>query len=105
RVDQARALARVAGSFLYPTVAANPTYQRLRSSGTRDSTVTGQRVARGVDVDDWLVPFDLTYEIDVWGRVRRYFESARDQAAGSVVVVAVVVLSVKTEVARRIVIL
>ena len=25
RVDQARALARVAGSFLYPTVAANPT--------------------------------------------------------------------------------
>src|SRR5437870_3684535 len=100
RVDQARALARVAGSFLYPTVAANPTYQRLRSSGTRDSTVTGQRVARGVDVDDWLVPFDLTYEIDVWGRVRRSFESARAQAAASADDVAVVQLTVQTDVAR-----
>ncbi len=83
RVDQARALARVAGSFLYPTLAANPTYARLRSSGSRDSTITGQRVQRGVDVDDWLIPFDLTYEIDVWGRVRRSFESARAQAVAS----------------------
>ncbi|PYM37161.1 MAG: RND transporter [Candidatus Rokuibacteriota bacterium] len=100
RVDQARALARVAGSFLYPTVAANPTYARLRSSGTRDSTITGQRVARGVDVDDWLIPFDLTYEIDVWGRVRRSFESARAQAAASADDVAVVQLTVQTDVAR-----
>jgi multidrug efflux system outer membrane protein len=100
RVDQARALARVAGSFLYPSLAVNPTYERLRSSGTRDSTITGQRVQRGVDVDDWLIPFDLTYEIDVWGRVRRSFESARAQAAASADDVAVVQLTVQTDVAR-----
>ena len=100
RVDEARALARVAGSFLYPTVSANPGYTRLRTSGNRQSTVTGNRVQRGVNVDDWLIPFDLTYEIDVWGRVRRSFESARAQAAATAVDVGVVRLTVATDVAQ-----
>jgi outer membrane protein TolC len=65
RVDEARALARVAGSFLYPTISANPSFARTRFSGNRASAVTGQRVAQGATVNDWLIPFDLTYEIDV----------------------------------------
>jgi outer membrane protein, multidrug efflux system len=100
RVDEARALARVAGSFLYPTIALDPRFIRERTSGNRDSLVTGQRVAKGVTVNDWLIPLDLTYEIDVWGRVRRSFESARAQAAASVDDVAVVGLTVATDVAQ-----
>src|SRR5229473_1922898 len=100
RVDEARALARVAGSYLYPTISNDPSFSRTRYSGNRDSNVTGQKVQRGVTVNDWLIPFDLTYEIDVWGRVRRSFESARAQAEASADDAAAVRLIVETDVTR-----
>ena len=100
RVDEARALARVAGSFLYPTISLDPRFIRERFSGNRDSTITGQRVQRGVITNDWLIPLDLTYEIDVWGRVRRSFESAEAQATASVDDLAVVGLTIETDVAQ-----
>jgi multidrug efflux system outer membrane protein len=100
RVDEARALARVAGSFLYPTISTNPSFSRTRYSANRDSTLTGQQVQQGVTVNDWLVPIDLSYEIDVWGRVRRSFESARAQAKASEDDVGVVRLIMETDVTR-----
>jgi len=100
RVDEARALARVAGSFLYPTISSNPRFSHTRYSANRDSTVTGQQVPQGVTVNDWLIPINLTYEIDVWGRVRRSFESARAQAKASEEDVGVVRLIVETDVTR-----
>jgi multidrug efflux system outer membrane protein len=100
RVDEARALARVAGSYLYPTISLDPSFIRQRYSGNRDSATTGQPVGKSVTINDWLIPFDLAYEIDVWGRVRRSFESARAQAAASVDDVAVVGLTVATDVAQ-----
>ena len=42
RVDEARAIARVAGSFLYPTISGNPSFARTRFSGNRDSATMGQ---------------------------------------------------------------
>src|SRR5260370_30311165 len=84
RVDEARALARVAASYLAPTITVNPSLSRARYSGSRDSTTTGQRVPGGATVNDWLVPLDLTYEVDVWGRVPRRLQSARAQAVASV---------------------
>src|SRR5207253_774773 len=56
RVDQARALARVAASYRYPTIAVSPTYTRQRTSGDRVSTVTAQPVASSATFNDWLVP-------------------------------------------------
>jgi outer membrane protein, multidrug efflux system len=100
RVDEARALARVAGSFLYPTISSNPRFSHTRYSANRDSTVTGRQVPQGVTVNDWLIPINLTYEIDVWGRVRRSFESARAQAKASEDDVGVVRLIVETDVTR-----
>ena len=100
RVDQARALARVAGSFLYPTISFDPSYAHTRYSGNRRSTITGQKVQSGQTLDNFLIPFDLTYEIDVWGRVRRSFESARAQAAASADDLGVVRLTVETDVAQ-----
>ena len=100
RVDQARALARVAGSFLYPTISVDPSYSRTRYSGNRRSTITGQKVQSGRTLNDYRIPFDLTYEIDVWGRVRRSFESARAQAAASADDLGVVRLTVETDVAQ-----
>src|SRR5437899_1902284 len=100
RVDEARALARVAGSYLYPTVSLDPSYSRTRYSGTRASTISGKQVARGVDVSNWTIPLDLSYEIDVWGRVRRSLEAARATAAATADDVGVVRLTVETDVAQ-----
>jgi len=100
RVDQARALARVAGSYLYPSISLDPQFSRTRYSANRKSTFTGQPVQSGITLNDFLIPFDLTYEIDVWGRVRRSFESARAQAAASADDLGVVRLTVETDVAQ-----
>src|SRR5256885_15597643 len=74
RIDEARALARVAGSFLYPTISTNPSFTHLRTSGNRESTVTGRKVAQGVTVNDWLIPSDLTHDPHRRGPVRPSFE-------------------------------
>jgi multidrug efflux system outer membrane protein len=100
QVDQARALARIAASYLAPTISVNPSFSRARFSGSRDSTTTGQPVQSGATVNDWLVPFDLTYEIDVWGRVRRGLQAARAQAVASADDEAAVRLTVQTDVAQ-----
>jgi multidrug efflux system outer membrane protein len=100
RVDEARALSRVAASFLAPTISVNPSLSRAHYSGSRDSTTTGQKVPGGATVNDWLVPLDLTYEIDVWGRVRRGLESARAQAVATSDDEAAVRLTVQTDVAQ-----
>jgi multidrug efflux system outer membrane protein len=99
RVDQARALARVAGSYLYPSVSLNPAFSRTRLSGTRASQVTGQPVTQAAIINDWIIPADLSYEIDVWGRVRRSYESSRATARAAVADEAVVRLGVQADVA------
>src|SRR5437879_141845 len=100
RVDEARALARVAGSYLYPTVSLDPSYSRTRYSGSRASTISGKQVARGVDVSNWTIPLDLSYEVDVWGRVRRSLEAARATAVATADDVGVVRLTIETDVAQ-----
>jgi multidrug efflux system outer membrane protein len=100
RVDEARALARVAASFLFPTISTTPSFAHTRFSANRDSTITGRRVQQGVTINDWLIPFDLSYELDVWGRVRRSFESSRAQAAATASDAGLVRLTVETDVAQ-----
>jgi NodT family efflux transporter outer membrane factor (OMF) lipoprotein len=76
---QARALVRQAGSPLFPTVgvtgAAERTGLGASRSGTRFETAT-DRFAAGAA---------LTWEIDLWGRIRRSIEanSASAQASGA----------------------
>ena len=98
-VDQARALARVARSFLYPSISFNPVMTRERLSGTRASTITGGPVQQAT-INDWLIPVDLVYEIDAWGSIRRSLESATAQAAATDDNLAIVRLTVETDVAQ-----
>jgi outer membrane protein, multidrug efflux system len=100
RVDEARALARIAAGDLYPTLSVNPTFIRQRTSQNRPSVTTGERVGKGVTFSDWLVPFDLGYELDVWGRIRRSLESANAELAASADDLGVVRLTVQTDVAQ-----
>ena len=99
RVDQARALARVAASFLLPTVTADPSYTRTHTSANRPSVVNGTPSGSSSTFNDWQIPFDLTYEIDVWGRARRSVEASNAQAQATADDLAVVRLTIATDVA------
>lgn len=82
RVDEARAVARVSRSELFPELSLDPSFRRERTSGNLPTPIP-------IDVpsahfNTYSVPFDVSYEVDLWGRVRRSFEAAQAQAEASV---------------------
>jgi outer membrane protein, multidrug efflux system len=114
RVSESRAVARQAEADFYPTLDFQGSGERERtsrndgqlvaesgggsssgsgggSSGTRSYTFTSATV----------VPFDLSYEVDIWGKVRRAFESAGDQAQASLADYENVLLGLKADVATN----
>jgi multidrug efflux system outer membrane protein len=95
RVDQARATARVARSELLPTLEANPSWRRERFSPNQVPNFGG------VTVNTFRAPLDLSYEVDLWGRVRRGFESARAEAAASVAAFHNILLTLQADVAQN----
>lgn len=77
RLGQAQALARQAGAALYPTV-------NVTASGTRASTGTSVTPSGvGLQTNTAQLGVVTSYEIDVWGRVRRNIESATAVATAS----------------------
>jgi multidrug efflux pump len=95
RVDQARATARVARSELFPTLDFNPSYNRQRFSPNQEPSFGN------VTTTTISVPLDLSYEVDLWGRVRRSFEGARSDAQASLADFYNVLLTVQTDVAQN----
>ena len=77
RVTEARATARVARADLLPTISFDPSYTRQRYSPNQNPSFGN------ITANTFSVPLDLSYEIDLWGRVRRGFESARADAQAS----------------------
>ena len=57
-------------------------------------------MGRSSTFNDWVVPVDLSYEVDVWGRVRRSVQAARAAAVASSDDEAVIRLAVQTDVAQ-----
>jgi multidrug efflux system outer membrane protein len=57
-------------------------------------------VTGAATINDWIVPADLSYEIDVWGRVRRSYESSRATAGAAAADEAVIALTVQADVVR-----
>jgi multidrug efflux system outer membrane protein len=97
RVNQARATARLRRADFMPTVNATPQWVRYRTSGTRPSPVDFP--VPSFIQEQWDIPFDLTYEVDLWGKVRRTFESARNQAAAAEAARESVLLTLQSDVA------
>jgi multidrug efflux system outer membrane protein len=98
-VAQARALTRVAASFQVPTVTADPSYTRTQASANQPGALTRAPSGKSSTSNTWQIPFDLTYEIDVWGRVRRSVEASAAHAVATIDDLAVVRLTVATDVA------
>jgi NodT family efflux transporter outer membrane factor (OMF) lipoprotein len=93
---QARAILRYYRADLFPTLTANPTATRIKTSSNRQPR---SPVFNGITYTDLQIPFELSYQIDVWGRVRRNVESYRDQAQASAADLATVNLSMHTQLA------
>lgn len=94
--QQARALLRYSRADYYPTVTAGLSATRTRVSNNRPPP---NSVFNGVTDNDFTMPFDLSYEADVWGRVRRTVESYREQAQASAADLATVNLSMHADLA------
>lgn len=92
---QARALVRYQRANYFPTVTVDPSATRNRISNHRPASI----VANGITYNDYQLPFELSYEIDVWGRVRRTVESYREQAQASAADLAAVNLSMHAQLA------
>jgi NodT family efflux transporter outer membrane factor (OMF) lipoprotein len=92
---QARALLRYNRAAYFPTITAGASATRNRISNHRPASV----VANGITYNDFQIPLELSYELDVWGRVRHTVESYREQAQASAADLATVNLSMHAELA------
>jgi NodT family efflux transporter outer membrane factor (OMF) lipoprotein len=92
---QARATLRYYRADYYPTVTAGPSATRTRISANSPTS----SVLRGATYNDFVLPFDVSYQADVWGRVRRNVESYREQAQASAADLATVNLSMHADLA------
>ena len=94
RFNQARAVADVARSGLFPRLSAS--FQAVEQHDSENRVVGGKP---GQTYDTFTVPFDLSYELDLWGRVRRTVEAAKAQIQASADDVESVRLAIQAEVA------
>ncbi|MCW5764597.1 MAG: efflux transporter outer membrane subunit [Phycisphaeraceae bacterium] len=98
RVAEARALRRGAEAGGLPTLDANATYQRQRPSSDLVNLPAGTRNRAG---DSYAVGFDASWELDVWGAVRRAVESADATIASAEDFRRDVMVALTSEVARN----
>lgn len=76
---QAAAVYHVTRASLFPVVTGGVSYTRQ----LRSATFTQSQISGGVPISDYLLPVDLTWEADVWGRIRRGVEADRENARAS----------------------
>ena len=93
RYDEARAAASVARAGLFPIVTADADVSRIRNS----QTIAEQRSSK--PFTNYQIGADLSYEIDVWGRVRNAVAAGQNRADASAADVATMDLSLHAELA------
>lgn len=92
---QARALVRYYRADYYPTATAGASGTYNRPSQNRPISTTSNKK----NTTDLLLPFTVSWEPDVFGRVRRTVEAARSNAQASAADLESVSLSVHSELA------
>jgi NodT family efflux transporter outer membrane factor (OMF) lipoprotein len=76
----ARAAVRFNRASEAPTIGAAPSVGAVRDSNNQPYlNISGTNTGEG----NFTLPFDLDYEIDLWGRVRRTVAQAREEAQAS----------------------
>ena len=93
---QARAVLRYSRADYFPTLTVDPSATRNHFSVNRQPN-SGQ--FNGRTFTDLQIPFEWSYQIDAWGRIRRTVESYREQAQASAADLATVSLSMHAQLA------
>lgn len=94
RFREARATIRFNRASQFPTITVGSSVSSLGASAHRPF-FTSTTSPTG----DFLLPFDLSYELDVWGRVRRMVAAAREEAQASAADLETFRLSLQAELA------
>ena len=94
--QQARAALRYNRADYFPTVTAAPSATRERISSRRPPATS---IFDGITYNDYVFPFDVSYQADVWGRIRKNVESYREQAQASAADLAAINLSMHADLA------
>jgi NodT family efflux transporter outer membrane factor (OMF) lipoprotein len=96
RFREARAAIRFNRASQFPTISTAPNASYVKSSDFSPSFPSKiQEASKG----DFVLPFDLSYELDLWGRVRRGVAAAREEAQATAADYETAKLSLEAEVA------
>ena len=93
--QESRAALRYARADYYPTVSTNPSATREKTSGNRPPSSS----LDGKTFNDFVLPVNLSYQVNAWGRVSKNVESYREQAQTSAADLAVVNLTMHADLA------
>ena len=93
---QARTAIRFNRSAEAPTIGTSPSIASIRASANQPYFPTN---LANNGTGEFTLPFDLSYEVDLWGRIRRSVTAAREGAQASAADLATVLLSIHAEVA------
>ena len=99
RVDQSRAAARMTRSQFFPELSLDPSFSRERVSGNQPVPFSIPFKMKPMYINTWNVPLDLSYELDLWGRVRRSFQSAAANAQAAAADTQNILLTLTADVA------
>ncbi len=93
RFNQARALVGFNRAAEFPTVSVAPSIEALRRSRHQPYVSTTKTTG------DLSLPFDLSYEVDLWGRIARSATAAGNEAQATAADLATARLSLQAELA------
>ena len=113
RFRQARAMIGFFRAGLFPTVTAGASANSVRnstvspfatsssgaSSGTSSGGASSGRSSSGASTGEFLLTGDISYEIDLWGRIRRSVTAAREEAQATAGDLETARLSIQAELA------
>jgi NodT family efflux transporter outer membrane factor (OMF) lipoprotein len=97
RFRQARATVRYYRAGEFPTIAISPGVQAFRYSPNQPYFPSGAGSIGSTG--NFVLPFDLSYEVDLWGRIRRTVAAAREEAQASAGDLATTTLSMQADLA------
>lgn len=99
RFLEARAQMEITRAGLFPNIAFTGSAIRQRTSVNEPSILSGTAIGSASTFNDFTVPLNLSYEIDLWGRVRRSVENAREQMQASADDIETIKLGIQAEIA------
>jgi NodT family efflux transporter outer membrane factor (OMF) lipoprotein len=97
RLRQARAAIRFTRASKYPTITVGPSIGTERLSA--DQPYINPALING-GTGLFIFPIDLSYEVDLWGRVRRSIEASKQEAQAVAADLETAKLSLHAELAR-----